>query len=76
MSIKGCIAAQVNEVERDIRLGQKVRFSRGYPHRSAPDEFYEVVRELPETDGEPYYRITSSREPHERVVKENEIQKT
>jgi len=76
VSIKGCIAAQVNEVERDIRLEQKVRFSRDYPHRSAPDEFYEVVRELPETDGEPYCRITSSREPHERVVKENEIQKT
>jgi hypothetical protein len=60
--------------EHRFGLGQKVRFSRGYPHRSAPDDFYEVVRQLPETDGEPYYRIKSSREPHGRVVKENEIQ--
>jgi hypothetical protein len=45
-------------VERDIQsLGQRVRFSRGYPRRSAPDEFYKVVRQFPETDGEPYYQI-------------------
>jgi hypothetical protein len=37
---------------------------------SPPDDFYEVFAD-PETAGEPYYRIKSS-----RVVKENEIQKT
>jgi hypothetical protein len=62
--------------EHRFRLGQKVQFNRGYSHRSVPDGFYEVVRQLPDTDGEPYYRIKSSREPHERVVKESEIQKT
>jgi hypothetical protein len=62
--------------EHRFRLGQKVQFSRGYPHRSAPDGLYEVVRQLPDTDGELYYRIRSSREPHERVVKESDIEKT
>lgn len=52
-----------------FRLGQKVQFSRGHPHRSAPDGFYEVVRQLPDIDGERHYRIKSSRELHERVVK-------
>ena len=58
-----------------FRLGQKVQFSRGYPYRSASGGFYEIVRHLPGLDGELYYRIKSSREPHERVVKESEIQK-
>ncbi len=61
--------------EHKFRLGQKVQFNRGYPHRSAPDGFYEVVRRLPDVDGEYHYRIKSSREAHERVVKESELQK-
>ena len=74
LSMKGCIADQVagrNRSEHRFCLSQNVRFSRGYPHRSPSHNFYEVVRRLPETAGEPYCRIKTS-----RVVKENEIQKT
>ena len=53
--------------------GQKVRFSRGSPFRNTGDNDYEVLHQLPSRDGECQYRIRSSREPHERVVKEGEI---
>jgi hypothetical protein len=55
------------------RAGQRVRFARGSPFRNALDNDYEVLHQLPSRDGEYQYRIKSSREPHERVVKEGEI---
>jgi hypothetical protein len=58
-----------------FRVGQKVQLSRGYPFRMAADGFYEVVRQLPDNAGEFYYRIKSSREAHERVAKESELEK-
>ena len=61
--------------EHKFGLGQKVRFNGRHAQRSAPDGFYEVVRQLPDLDGELQYRIKSSREAHERVVKEGELQR-
>lgn len=54
--------------------GQKVRFSRGFPYRAAAAGDYEVLRRLPRRDGENQYRIKSAREPHERVVRESELE--
>jgi hypothetical protein len=34
---------------------------------------YQIVRQLPETNGEVSYRIKSARETYERVVKENQL---
>jgi hypothetical protein len=34
---------------------------------------YEVTKQLPERNGQFEYRIKSSSEPHERVVKESEL---
>jgi hypothetical protein len=61
--------------EHRFRLGQKVQFTRGYPYRTSAEGPYEVVRHLPHSDGEYQYRIKSLREPHERVVKESELEK-
>ena len=61
--------------EHRFRLGQKVNFTRGYPYRNSAEGPYEIVRQLPGSDGEFHYRIKSVREPHERVVKESELQK-
>jgi hypothetical protein len=55
------------------RAGQRVRFTRGFPYRNAADNDYEVLHQLPSRDGECQYRIKSSHEPHERVVREGEI---
>jgi hypothetical protein len=58
-----------------FRVGQKVQLTRSYPLRMAADGFYEVIRQLPDNAGEFYYRIKSSREAHERVAKESELEK-
>jgi hypothetical protein len=46
---------------------------RGFPHRSAAEGDYKIVRQLPDDGGELQYRVKSVREPHERVVKESEL---
>ena len=58
-----------------FRVGQKVQLSRGYLLRMAAEGFYEVIRQPPDDAGEFYYRIKSSREAHERVAKESELEK-
>jgi hypothetical protein len=58
-----------------FRAGQMVRFSGGYPYRDAAGGSYEVIRPLPFGDGDYQYRIKSSNEPHERVVKESELER-
>jgi hypothetical protein len=61
--------------EHRFRLGQKVHFVRGYPYRNSASDLYEIVRQLPDSNGEYHYRIKSVGEPHERVVKESELEK-
>jgi hypothetical protein len=58
-----------------FRPGQSVRFCRGYPYRDAAEGSYEVIRQLPHSDGDYQYRIKSARERHERVVKERELER-
>ena len=52
-----------------------MRLTRGLVHKSAADGEYKIVRQLPENGGEQQYRIKSVREPHERVVKESDLEK-
>jgi hypothetical protein len=58
-----------------FRAGQRVRLVRGYPHRHAAEGAYEVVRQLPFGEGDYQYRIKSAREQHERMVKEQELER-
>jgi hypothetical protein len=57
-----------------FRVGQEVQFTRGFPFRTAPAGTYKIVRQLPDSAGELLYRIKSSKEPHERVVKESDLE--
>jgi hypothetical protein len=41
---------------------------------TANDGYYEIVRQLPDERGELQYRIKSVREPHDRVVKESDLE--
>ncbi len=59
--------------EHRFRPGQKVQLARIHPFQPAADGQYEVVRQLPDINGELQYRIKSLSEPHERVVKESEL---
>jgi len=56
-----------------FRLGQMVRLSRGSSYQSLAEGTYQIVRQLPYGEGDFQYRIKSAREQHERVVKENEL---
>jgi hypothetical protein len=44
--------------------------------RRASGGVYEVTKRLPESAGEYEYRIKSINEPHERVVRESELEKS
>jgi hypothetical protein len=57
-----------------FRLGQRVRLITGRLSRPVGAEVYEVVRLLPESNGEFGYRIKGASEPTERAVREHEIQ--
>jgi hypothetical protein len=56
-----------------FRSGQTVRLVRS-SLRSAADGEFKIVRPLPDEGGETQYRIKSVREPHDRVVKESDLQ--
>jgi hypothetical protein len=58
-----------------FRSGQLVRLQRTMLSRTAADGDYKIVRQLPETGGEPQYSIKSLREAYERVVKESELER-
>jgi hypothetical protein len=57
------------------RIGEKVQLLYGGTTRFSTAELYEIVRLLPETDGEFQYRIKSTEGSHERVAKESELRK-
>jgi hypothetical protein len=56
-----------------FKLRQTVFLQPTSLNRDAATGAYEVTKQLPERDGQFEYRIKSSREPHERAVRESEI---
>ncbi len=55
-------------------VGQRVQLIAS-PLLARPETGYEIVRQLPESDGELCYRIKSLGEGHDRVVKESQLQR-
>jgi hypothetical protein len=56
-----------------FRVGQRVQLM-GTARSLAPSTTgYEIVRQLPENEGELSYRIKSHSETHERVAKESQL---
>jgi hypothetical protein len=56
-----------------FKLGPTVFLQPTTFNRDAARGAYEVTKQLPERDGQFEYRIKSSREPHERVLRESEL---
>ncbi len=54
-------------------VGQTVRFSPGSKSYSGPGDNYKVVRLLPAEANDYQYRVKSSTDGHERVVKESQL---
>lgn len=61
-------------MSQEFRLGQTVRLCQS-PQRSAARGEYKIVRKLPQNGQEREYRIKSALEPHERVVKESDLER-
>lgn len=57
-----------------FRVGQKVQvIITNHSEPTLPAGQYEIIRQLPESDGEFNYKIKNQQEPHLRVVKESQI---
>jgi hypothetical protein len=55
-----------------FHVGQLVQLAPAIS-RNVPGGSYEIIKKLPERDGEYEYRINSMNEPHERVARESEL---
>jgi hypothetical protein len=56
-----------------FRVGQTVHFTSGALDRGGSSGVYQVTRLLPPEGDDHQYRIKSADEPHERVVKESQL---
>ncbi len=67
--IAGSLAAMA---EHKFKIGQLVYFQLGRRGHTSPGP-YQIVRRLPESEGELHYVIRSTYEEHERVAREDEL---
>ena len=61
--------------DHKFKVGQSVNFAYGRRGQSGSSGIYKVTQLLPPEGDERQYRIKSAAEPHERVVKETEIER-
>ena len=59
--------------EHKFKVGQSVSFTSGPFGRGGTSGIYKITQLLPPEDDDYQYRIKSDREPHERVVKESQL---
>jgi len=55
-------------------VGSMVRLRSVHPFRNAAGGSYEVLAKLPAQDGVLQYRVKSVSEPHQRILKEDELE--
>ena len=56
-----------------FEVGDKVRFAPAFHQKAKRATDFEIVRRLPDLEGEFFYRIKSLEEPHERVAGESQL---
>ena len=59
--------------DHKFKVGQSVNFTSGPFGRGGGSGIYKVTQLLPPEGDDYQYRIKSSEEPHERVVKESQL---
>jgi hypothetical protein len=59
--------------DHKFKIGQSVSFTSGPFGRTSANDIYKIVQLLPREGDDYQYRIKSANEPHERVVKESEL---
>jgi hypothetical protein len=65
----------VDVTDHKFRIGDKVELVPSIYERFAASGIYEVIRQLPTSNGELGYRIKSVKEPYERVVRESQLRR-
>jgi len=60
-------------VDHKFKVGQTVSFASGPFGRGGTNGIYKVTQLLPPEGNDYQYRIKSAAEPHERVVKESQL---
>jgi hypothetical protein len=63
-------------VAHKFRVGDNVHIIAGLLGREMAGGVYQVVRLLPSDGDEQQYRIKSPTEPHERVAKQSQLERT
>jgi hypothetical protein len=61
--------------DHKFKVGQTVHYQAG-PYGSVPGDVFTIMQRLPQQGGDYRYRIKSAREPHDRVAKESELERT
>lgn len=59
--------------DHKFKVGQSVSFTSGPFGRGGSNGIYTITQLLPPEGDDYQYRIKSAREPHERVVKESQL---
>ncbi len=59
--------------DHKFKIGQTVRFTSGPYGRGSIGGIYQITQLLPPEGDDRQYRIKSANEPHERVVKESQL---
>ena len=59
--------------EHKFKIGQSVHYTSGPYGRGGASGVYQVTQLLPPEGDDRQYRIKSANEPHERVVKESQL---
>jgi len=59
--------------DHKFKVGQSVSFTSGPFGRGGANGIYKITQLLPPEGDDCQYRIKSDREPHERVVKESQL---
>jgi hypothetical protein len=59
--------------DHKFKVGQSVSFTSGPFGRGGTNGIYTITQLLPPEGDDYQYRIKSAREPHERVVKESQL---
>ena len=71
----GAPALEQKMASHKFAVGQTLRFSPGLGEDSRRKGRYKVVRQLPEAGNAFQYRIKSETDGHERVVREDQIER-
>ena len=61
--------------DHKFKIGDSVLYTSGFYGRGAASGVYKVTQLLPPESDDCQYRIKSSDEPHERVVKESDLKR-